>query len=163
MIGGDSAGGGLTLATLLSLRDAGDPLPAACVLFSPWTDLAGTGESLRTNTKRDAMFSGEGLTEGAAPYLNGADPRTPLASPLYADLARLPPMLIHVGEYEVLLDDSRRLAERARAAGVAVELRSWPVVPHVWQLFRMPEVAQSMDGAAAFLRSRLTGPERMAA
>ena len=115
-IAGDSAGGGLALATLLSLRDAGDELPAACVLFSPWTDLAATGESLRTNTSRDAMFDGTGMDRAIMPYLAGADPRNPLASPLYAELHGLPPTLIHAGTYEVLLDDSRRLAERAREA-----------------------------------------------
>ena len=163
-IGGDSAGGGLALATLLSLRDAGDPMPAAAVLFSPWTDLAGTGETLRTNTKRDAMFHGEGMERAVAPYLAGADPRNPLASPLYADLHGLPPLLIHAGTYEVLLDDSRRLAERAHAAGTETVLQTWPVVPHVWQLFGMPESAQSMDAAAAFLKAKLGGDaERLAA
>ena len=157
VMAGDSAGGGLTLATLLSLRDAGDPMPAACTLFSPWTDLAGTGETLRTNTDRDAMFRGEGMDRAVAPYLAGIDPRNPLASPLYAELHGLPPMLIHAGSYEVLLDDSRRLAERARAAGTDATLRPWPVVPHVWQLFPLPESAQSMNDAAAFLKSKLPG------
>ena len=164
VVGGDSAGGGLALAMLLSLRDAGDPLPAAAVLFSPWTDLVGTGESLRTNTNRDAMFRGEGMDRASAPYLAGVDPRHPLASPLYAELHGLPPLLIHAGTYEVLLDDSRRLAERAQAAGTEVVLQTWPVVPHVWQLFKMPESAQSMDAAAAFLKGKLDADtERLAA
>ena len=164
VVGGDSAGGGLALALLLSLRDAGDALPAGAILFSPWTDLAGTGDTLRSNARRDAMFPGEGIEQAAAPYLAGADARNPLASPLYGDLAGLPPMLIHAGSYEVLLDDSRRLAERARAAGVSVEVATWPVVPHVWQLFPVPEAARSMDQAAAFLLAALRGaPERMAA
>ena len=164
VIAGDSAGGGLALATLLLLRDAGDALPAATVLFSPWTDLACTGASLKRNSKRDALFDGEGMDRATTPYLAGADPRNPLASPLYADLTGLPPMLIHAGSYEVLLDDSERLAERARAAGVAAELRTWPVVPHVWQLFNLPESAQSMDAAAAFLTGKLKGGvQRLAA
>ncbi len=164
VVGGDSAGGGLTLAMLLSLRDAGDAMPAAAVLFSPWTDLAGTGETLRSNARRDAMFPGEGIALAAAPYLGGADPRHPLASPVYAELGGLPPLLIHVGSYEVLLDDSRRLADRASAAGTSVTLQAWPVVPHVWQLFPLPEAAQSMDAAAAFLRAALEdGRERLAA
>jgi acetyl esterase/lipase len=164
VIGGDSAGGGLALATLLSLRDAGETMPAGAVLFSPWTDLAGTGETLKTNTDRDAMFYGDGVTAATGPYLNGADPHDPLASPLYADLSGLPPMIIHAGTYEVLLDDSRRLAERARAVGVEVVLQTWPVVPHVWQLFRMPEATQSLDAAATFLKARLQGAtERLAA
>ncbi len=155
-VAGDSAGGGLALALLVSLRDAGDDLPVACVLFSPWTDLAGTGATLRINRHRDALFFGEDMFRITQPYLGSADARTPLASPLYADLHGLPPLLIHVGSYEVLLDDSRRLAERARAAGTAVTLRSWPVVPHVWQLFRLPETTASMNQAARFLREALT-------
>ena len=160
VVGGDSAGGGLALAMLVSLRDAGDPLPAGGILFSPWTDLAGTGPSMERNHRRDAMFPGRGIERAAAPYLNGADPRTPLASPLYAELHGLPPLLIHVGSYEVLLDDSTRLADRARAAGSNVTVRTWPVVPHVWPLFPIPEAAQSLDAAAAFLRERLTPPSR---
>ncbi len=149
---GDSAGGGLALATLISLRDAGDPLPASAVLFSPWTDLAGTGDSLRTNHARDAMFPGTGMDRAAAPYLGDADPFNPLASPLYADLGGLPPLLLHVGSYEILLDDSRRVADRARAAGTEATLETWPVVPHVWQLFPIPEAGQSLRKATAFLR-----------
>jgi monoterpene epsilon-lactone hydrolase len=159
---GDSAGGGLTLATLLWLRDAGDPLPTAAMLFSPWTDLAGTGASLVSNDKRDAMFNGDGIARAADPYLNGVDPHNPLASPVYADLHGLPPLLIHVGSYEVLLDDSTRIADRARAAGTPVTLRTWPVVPHVWPLFAfLPESRQSLDDAARFLReaTRATAPE----
>ncbi len=154
-VAGDSAGGGLALAMLLSLRDAGEPLPAAAALFSPWTDLAATGGTLVTNSARDAMFDGKGIERGVEPYLAGADPRNPLASPLYGDYAGFPPMLIHAGDYEVLLDDSRRLAERVRAAGASVTLRTWPVVPHAWQLFPIPEAKQSMDAAAAFLRAAL--------
>ena len=150
-IAGDSAGGGLALAALVSLRDAGDPLPAAVMLFSPWTDLAGTGDSVRTNRVRDAMFPGTGMDRAAAPYLAGADPRHPLASPVYAELGGLPPLLLHVGSWEILLDDSRRVVDRARAAGTQAALETWPVVPHVWQLFPMPEAAQSMRKAVAFL------------
>ena len=154
VIAGDSAGGGLVLATLVKLRDEGDALPAAAALFSPLTDLAGTGNSRQTNDKRCTMFHGKGLARGAEFYLCGADPRDPLASPLYADLKGLPPLLIHVGADETLLDDSTLVAERARAAGVAVELTVWPVVPHVWQLFHpyIPEGRQSLDAAAEFLR-----------
>lgn len=155
VVAGDSAGGGLGLAMLVSLRDAGDAMPAGCVLFSPWTDLAATGATLRSNSRRDAFFEGEGMERITAPYLAGADPRSPLASPLYAELGGLPPLLVHVGSHEVLLDDSRRLAERARAAGTPVRLRCWPVVPHVWQLFRLPEATASLDEAAGFLRGVL--------
>lgn len=153
VLGGDSAGGGLALALLVRLRDLGLPMPAAAALFSPWTDLAATGASLRSNDRRDAMFHGGGVARIAALYLNGADPRTPLASPLYADLTGLPPLLIHVGEREVLRDDSTRLAARARAQGVAVSLKIWPVLPHVWQMAQpfVPEARQSLREAAAFL------------
>lgn len=155
-VGGDSAGGGLTLSLLLSLRVAGVPLPAAAVLFSPWTDLAATGASIQTNDKRCAMFRGEGIARAAKFYLGSADGRNPLASPLYSDLSGLPPMVIHVGEDEVLLDDSTRLAERARAAGVPVELKIWPVVPHVWQIVpHMPEASQSIEEVTQFLMTRI--------
>jgi acetyl esterase/lipase len=152
-ISGDSAGGGLCLALLLSLRDKAACLPAAAALFSPWTDLAGTGASIQGNAGRDAMFWAPGLMRAASFYLGTTDARAPLASPLYADLAGLPPLLIHAGAREILRDDSTRLAERAMAAGVAVDLRVWPVVPHVWQLVQfVPEARQSLDSAAAFLR-----------
>ncbi len=154
VIAGDSAGGGLALATLVELRDEGDALPAAAALFSPLTDLVGTGNSRQTNDKRCAMFHAKGLARGAEFYLCGADPRDPMASPLYADLKGLPPLLIHVGADETLLDDSTLLAERARAAGVPVELTVWPAVPHVWQMFHpfVPEGRQSLDTTAEFLR-----------
>jgi monoterpene epsilon-lactone hydrolase len=154
VIGGDSAGGGLALSLLLALRDAGIPLPAGAAVFSPWTDLAATGESIRTNAARCAMFHGPDIGPSARYYLGDTDPRNPLASPLYADFTGLPPLLIHVGADEVLRDDSTRLAERARAAGVRVELKVWPVVPHAWQLApqKIPEARQSLRESAAFLR-----------
>ncbi len=156
VIGGDSAGGGLALATMLKLRDQGAPLPAAAALFSPLTDLIGIGESRRINNRRCAMFSGAGLLRATEFYIadTGSDPSNPLASPLYADLHGLPPLLIHVGTDETLRDDSTELAARARAAGVRVELTLWPVVPHVWQMFHpfVPEGRQSLAAAAAFLR-----------
>ena len=157
VVSGDSAGGGLALAMMLSLRRAGDALPSAAVLFSPWTDLAATGETLRTNDDRCALFRGAKIGPGALYYLGTADPRNPLASPLYGDLKGLPPMLIHVGENEVLLDDSRRFADRAKAAGVKVDIKVWPVVPHDWQLVpAMPEAKQSMREAAEFFVRMLT-------
>lgn len=154
VVAGDSAGGGLALSLMLVLRAADTPLPAAAVLFSPWTDLAATGESVRTNDARCAMFSGPAIGPTARYYLGSGDPRNPLASPLYADLTGLPPLLIHVGADETLRDDSTRLAEKARAAGVTVELKVWPVVPHVWQLApqKIPEARQSLREAAEFLR-----------
>src|SRR5882724_3903366 len=157
VIAGESAGGGLALSLILALREAGVPLPAAAALFSPWTDLAATGNSIRTNTNRCAMFDGAGVAFSARYYLGDTDPRDPLASPLYANLAGLPPLLIHVGADEVLRDDSTRLAERARAAGVRVELKIWPVVPHAWQLVPhlVPEARQSLHESAEFLRARV--------
>jgi epsilon-lactone hydrolase len=153
-VSGDSAGGGLALSLMLALREARIPLPAAAALFSPWTDLAATGESIRTNAARCAMFNGPDIGPSARYYLGEMDPRNPLASPLYADLTGLPPLLIHVGADEVLRDDSTRLAEHARAAGVRVELKVWPVVPHAWQLApnKIPEARQSLRESAAFLR-----------
>jgi acetyl esterase/lipase len=152
-ISGDSAGGGLTLALLLTLRDKGEKLPAAAALFSPWTDLAGTGASIISNARWDAMFHAAGLKGVTALYLGTRPAELPLASPLYAELGGLPPLLIHVGDREMLRDDSTRLAERASAAGVTVTLKRWPVVPHVWQLAQfVPEAKRSMDEAAEFLK-----------
>lgn len=153
VVSGESAGGGLTLSLLLTLRARSLPLPTAAALFSPWTDLAATGESIKKNSARCAMFEGTHIGPSAKLYLGSTDPRDPIASPLYADLRGLPPLLIHVGADEVLLDDSTRLAERAHAAGVPVELKIWPVVPHAWQLApeKIPEARQSLCESAEFL------------
>ncbi len=155
--GGDSAGGGLTLATLLAAKDAGLPMPACALLFSPWTDLAGTGPSVTSNAARESMLYAPKLVEAADIYLNGADPKNPLASPLYGDLSGLPPLLIQVGEPEILRDDSTRLATVARAAGVPVEISVWPNLPHVWHVSQgfMPEARQALDQAAAFAKAKL--------
>ena len=152
-LAGDSAGGGLCVALLLNARDHGEKTPAAACLFSPWTDLAGTGASLKTNRRRDPMLVADGMQSVAAAYAGAADPRTPLISPIYGDLAGLPPLLIFVGDSEILLDDARRLAERARAAGVVVDLRVHPDVPHAWPFLNaiLPEGRQALDEAAAFL------------
>jgi monoterpene epsilon-lactone hydrolase len=152
VLAGDSAGGGLALATLAALRDAGDPLPAAALLFSPWTDLAATGATLVTNDGVDPMFYGAAIGRAAQFYLAGASADHPYASPLYADLTGLPPLFIQAGSTEVLLDDSRRVAEKARAAGVSIDFEIWPGMPHVWQLYApfMPEARKALDRAAAF-------------
>jgi epsilon-lactone hydrolase len=156
-IAGDSAGGGLTLATLVALRDAGDPLPAAAVAMSPWTDLALTGESLSTRADVDVMIKPDGMRETAAMYLAGADPRHPYASPLYADLHGLPPILIHVGDAEVILDDSTRFAAKARAAGVDVTLEVWDQMPHVWHAFvgLLPESGQAIEAIGGWLQTHV--------
>ena len=157
-IAGDSAGGGLTLGTLVALRDAGDTMPAAAAVMSPWTDLAMTGESLRTRKAADVLLKPEGMPETASLYLAGADPRHPYASPLYADLHGLPPILIYVGDAEVVLDDSTRFAARAREAGVDVTLEVWNEMPHVWHAFAglLPEADQAVAGIGAWLRERYT-------
>lgn len=161
-VAGDSAGGGLSLALMLTLRDRASAMPAAAALFSPWTDLAATGASVVSNAKRDAMFWAPGLVEGGATYLGGTPATNPLASPHYADLAGLPPLLIHAGDRELLRDDSTRLAEHARAAGIETELRVWPVVPHVWQLAQfVPEARASLDAAADFLKRHSPATEAL--
>jgi acetyl esterase/lipase len=153
-VAGDSAGGGLALAMLLAAKDAGLPMPACTMLFSPWTDLAITGTSVQVNRRRDALLDGRRMGEAADFYLNGADARNPLVSPLYGDLTGLPPLLIHVGEPEILLDDSVRLAAAARQAGVQVTLKIWDNTPHGWQLAQgfLPEARASLDEAAAFAK-----------
>ena len=156
VVAGDSAGGNLAVALMLRLRDAGERLPDAAALFSPATDLTGGSASIRANAERDAMFRGEALEHIAAAYLAGADAAQPAASPLLGDLHGLPPLLVHVGTEECLRDDGLRLAAKARAAGVRVQVQLWPVVPHVWQLLRrLPEARQSVRIAVQFLREAL--------
>lgn len=154
VIAGDSAGGGLTVATLLALRDAGDQLPAAGVCISPWVDLEGLGESMTTRAGVDPMVGKDGIVELGKTYLGGEDPRSPLAAPIYADLKGLPPLLIQVGTAETLLDDSTRLAERAKEAGVDVTLEPWDDMIHVWHSFApmLPEGQQAIDRIGEFVR-----------
>ncbi len=154
VVAGDSAGGGLTLATLVAARDAGLAMPAAAVCLSPWVDLEGTGESMKTRMHVDPIASAEGTHVLAQAYLAGKDLRTPLAAPLHADLKGLPPLLIQVGDHEVLLDDSTRAAANARQAGVKVTLEVWPEMIHVWQLFAsfLPEGQQAVEGIGKFIR-----------
>ncbi|HEX8732564.1 MAG TPA: alpha/beta hydrolase, partial [Ktedonobacterales bacterium] len=144
---GDSAGGGLALATMLAAREAGLPLPAGATLLSPWTDLTGESSSAKSRAAVDPMVRGAGIAAGGRAYLAGADPRTPLASPLFADLHGLPPLLVHVGDAETLLDDSRSLAQRARDAGVEVTLHIWPGMFHVFPIFPalLPEARAAAD------------------
>lgn len=153
IIGGDSAGGGLTLATMLSLKNEGLPLPKAAVVLSPWTDLEGTGDSLTNSAHKDVMISAAGLRLWARDYLQGAHPRNPLASPLYGDLTGLPPLMIEVGQNEVIRDDSVRLYEKARAQGVEVSLKVWPDMLHVFQAFHrfIPEAKESLADIGQFL------------
>jgi epsilon-lactone hydrolase len=156
-VAGDSAGGGLSLALLLKLRDMGQALPAAAALFSPWTDLAATGASVQENADKDAMFWAPGIPAGAAYYIGTDDARNPLISPLYGDMHGLPPLLIHCGQREILRDDGTRFAAKAQAAGVTVSLRVWDVVPHVWQIAHrvVPEGRESLREAAAFIKAEI--------
>lgn len=150
---GESAGGGLALGLLLKLRDEHTPLPAACVVMSPWTDLALTGASLKTNAASDPMLNADDLPHFAADYLAGADPRNPYASPLYGDPAGLPPTLIQVGSDEILRDDAVRMADRMRAAKCRVELAVWPRMPHVWHLLAtvLPEARAAIADIGSFI------------
>lgn len=135
VIAGDSAGGGLTMATAISVRDAGLPLPAALAPISPWANLANDGPTYASKAAADVIITQEGIDRMATAYLDGADARTPLASPVEADLTGLPPMLIQVGSEEMLLSDSTVLAMRAGEAKVPVTLEVWPDMPHVFHFF----------------------------
>ena len=156
VIAGDSAGGGLAVATLLALRDRGVALPAAAVCFSPWVDLLGEGASMTTRADVDPMVQKDALLFYTDLYMAGGDPKNPLASPLYADLAGLPPTLIQVGDAETLLDDSTRLAAQMKAAGVEVELEVWDKMIHVWQLFApiLSEGREAVAKAGAFVAAK---------
>jgi monoterpene epsilon-lactone hydrolase len=156
VLAGMSAGGGLAVSLMLRLRAEGLPMPVATALFSPWTDLAATGPSTRTNEACDAMFTRKTLLIGARAVLGTASARDPLASPIYGDLVGLPPMLVHAGADEALRDDATRLVDRARAAGVDAQLELWPDVPHSWQLMPfIPEATESTLKAVAFFKDRL--------
>jgi acetyl esterase/lipase len=155
VLAGDSAGGGLVMATLLSLRDAGAPMPAGGFTISPWVDLLNSGDSMEAKASVDPMIAKVYLDDLAAHYLQGADPRTPRASPLYDALHGLPPLLIQVGTAETLLDDATRLAARAAAADVHVTLSTWPGMIHVWHLFhaRLAEARAAIAEAGAWMKA----------
>jgi monoterpene epsilon-lactone hydrolase len=154
VIVGDSAGAGLALAMTLKLRDEAAPLPAAIACISPWVDLALTGESMNSKAAADPIVSRAMLSEWAKLYLGNNDPRTPLASPLYANLRGLPPLLIQVGAAEVLLNDATRLAEKALEAGVEARLEVWPEMIHVWHSHAavLVEGREAIAGIGRFLR-----------
>ena len=153
VLAGDSAGGGLVISTLVALRDKGLPLPAAGVCLSPWTDLSLSGESIAGNAKSGVALTAEMLRTFAVHYLGEGDPCSPLASPLYADPSGLPPLLVQVGSHEILLDDARRLAERAQAAGVEVVLDVWEEMVHVWQAYAvfLPEAREAIARIGEFV------------
>ncbi|HLM56029.1 MAG TPA: alpha/beta hydrolase [Pyrinomonadaceae bacterium] len=154
-LAGDSAGGGLVLGTLLRLRDAGRALPACAVCFSPWTDLAGTGESVAGNDGRCQMFRPANIGEFASAYLGAASPLDAYASPVYADLGGLPPVLLQVGSTELLLDDSRRVHSKILEAGGRSELEVYEDIFHCWQMLDgiVPEAGEALRRASHFIRT----------
>ena len=158
-IAGDSAGGGLVVAAMLAIRDAGLAQPACGWCISPWVDMEGIGESMSTKAEADPMVQRAGLLEMAGLYLGGADPRSPLAAPMYADLRGLAPLLIQVGAAETLLDDATRLARVAGAADVRVDLQIWPEMVHVWHLFHpeLKEGLRAIEQGGAYVRSMISG------
>ncbi len=155
-VAGDSAGGGLSMALLVALRERKQPMPAAAVVLSPWTDLTDSGASWQENAQTDYMINGAKLKEAAQLYLGDTSPRVPLASPVYANLHGLPPLLIQVGSDEVLLSDSLRLAENARLSGVNVTLEVWDGMQHVWQFAAnfLPEARQAIEKIGEFIKGQ---------
>lgn len=165
VLGGDSAGGGLALATLQALRDRGGPMPAGAFLFSPWTDLAATGASVSANGRSDCMFQEASIREGGSRYAAALDLKDPRVSPLYGEFRGLPPLLVFASEAEMLFDDSRRTVEKAQAAGVDIRFEPRPGLSHVWPLFYplFPETKDALDRTAAFVRERTGMSMRRAA
>jgi len=157
VIGGDSAGGGLTVATAVAAREAGLPLPAGLHLVSPWANLTNASPAYHAKGETDFIITQAGIDDFAANYLSGGkDPSAPLASPVFADLSGLPPMLIQVGSEEVLMSDSILLAERAGFAEVDVTLRIWPGMIHIWPFFaQLGASAKATAESAAWVRSRV--------
>lgn len=153
-IAGDSAGGGLTIATLLSLKEQGIELPAAAVCLSPWADLTFSGDSMVTMDKADAMLNRSSLSWMAEQYLGDQDASQPLASPIFGDLSGLPPLLIQVGGTECLLDDGIRLHKAAKKAGVDSSLEVWDGMMHVWHLMAVvvPEGKAAINGIGTFIK-----------
>ena len=147
-LAGDSAGGGLVVAAMVAIRDAGLPQPGCGWCISPWVDMEASGETMTSRSAADPMVQKAGVLDMARLYLNGADPRSPLASPIYANLNGLAPLLIQVGAAETLLDDALALAKAAGAADVYVDLQIWPEMVHVWHLFH-PELKAGMRAIAS--------------
>jgi epsilon-lactone hydrolase len=164
-LAGESAGGGLAVATLLGLRDAGTPLPSCAFLMSPYADLTLSGDSIADREAVDRTLTPEGLRLRIPDYVAGADASDPLISPVFADLTGLPPLLIQVGSNEILLSDALRLAERAAMADVTVTLDVTDSVPHVFQAFAamLDEADAALDRASTFLRTNLAATERLGA
>jgi acetyl esterase/lipase len=158
VLAGDSAGGGLVVACLQAALQQGLPMPAGAVLFSPWVDLASTGESVQAQARTDVMFNPENLVDAAQLYLAGRSATDPVASPLYGDMEGLPALLIFASQSEILLSDATRLHDKAQAAGVTSQLVLQPNMPHVWPIMVMlPEAKASLRQVAAFMRDRVPG------
>jgi monoterpene epsilon-lactone hydrolase len=158
-LAGDSAGGGLVVSAMLAIRDAGLPQPGCGWCISPWVDLEAIGETMATKAAADPTVQRAGILDMARLYLNGADPRSPLAAPIYANLTGLAPLLIQVGAAETLLDDAIRLAKVAGTADVRVDLQIWPEMIHVWHLFH-PELKaglRAIEQGGSFVRAMLFG------
>jgi len=157
VVAGDSAGGGLTVATLLALRDRGEPLPAGGVCISPWVDLTCSGASYATKAAVDPIVIRDGVDMMAHAYVGAGDRKAPLVSPLYADLRGLPPLLVQVGSDEVLLDDALGLGSRARGAGVDATVEEWPAMVHVWHWFlpMLDEAERAIGVIGDFVRARI--------
>lgn len=155
VLSGDSAGGGLSLAATLALRNAGEPLPAAVVCLSPWADLTHSGQSHRTQAAAEVILTTDTLKEWALCYTDASNLSNPLVSPVFADLHGFPPLLIQVGSHEVLLDDSLALANHAKTAGVNVTLRVWEGLWHVWPVLGelIPESRSAFEEMDTFIRS----------
>jgi acetyl esterase/lipase len=153
-IAGDSAGGGLVLATMLRLKARQKPMPACAICLSPWVDL--TGAATYSNAESCAMFCPEDVGEFASLYLNGISPRKPEASPIFGDLSGLPPLLIQASNTELLFDEAVRLHEKAKKSGMDSTLSAYPGLPHVWQIFPglIPEAGAALREIAAFVRAK---------
>jgi epsilon-lactone hydrolase len=157
VIAGDSAGGGLSMALMLALKQRQIALPAGAILLSPWTDMTVSGDSHISNGKSCAMFNVEAIGRGASNYLAGATPTDPLASPLFGDLSGLPPLSVHVSDSEVLRDDSLRLTEQGKVNDLTLEIHVWKKQPHVWPIFYpfLPEAKRCINDMVSFIHQQL--------
>lgn len=162
ILSGDSAGGGLALATVLSLRDDKEPLPALVICLSPWADLTHTGQSHIANADSESVLTTDVLKEWALAYTDEASLRNPLVSPVYADFHNFPPLLIQVGSDEILLDDARTLADKARADGVDVTLKIWDGMFHAWQVLGrlIPESKKAFEEMQQFMNAHISSSQR---
>jgi acetyl esterase/lipase len=158
-VAGDSAGGGLSVAASISLRDGGEPMPSSVACISPWTDLELSGDSIKTHASIDPMLTLEVLQHMASNYIKKNNPCSPYISPIYADLKGLPPLFIQVGSDEMLLDDSIRIVEKAKNSGVDVKLEIYDQMWHVWHLAArfMPEAKKAVNELGLFIRNHFTG------